>query len=82
MEKRITAATREGVNTAIQTLEVERVCKHSTRYVPESSPAEVLLRDGGSKVVDEITSVVYISKEVLELLGNPKKIDLRITAVE
>jgi hypothetical protein len=74
--KRMENATQTKV--ARQVLEVERACKHSIRYVPEGTPAQVFLADSGSKIVDELTSVVYANKEILAHLGNPKKIDLII----
>ncbi|HSW45465.1 MAG TPA: hypothetical protein VLM89_07835 [Phycisphaerae bacterium] len=68
---------------ARQVLEIERSCKHSIRYVPRpNTAAEVVLADGSGKAVDEIASVVYVSKEVLALLGNPKHVVLSVEAIE
>lgn len=76
-------ATENKTCVARQVLTVERACKHSTRYVPRpNTAAEVVLADGTDKAVDEITSVIYIGKETLALLGNPKEVVLTVEAVK
>ena len=76
MERNLIMAKTNETTTATQTFKTEKQCKHVVRYMPDSK-AEV-----GDKTVDEISSSVYVDKRVLDLLGNPDKIIVTVTAAK
>jgi len=61
---------------AAQVFETEKDCKHVVRFAPHG-PADV-----GGKILDEISSSIYVNKRVLDLLGNPKQILVTVEASE
>jgi hypothetical protein len=67
--------TNENV-VARQVFEVEKDCKHVIRFAPHGE-AHV-----GNELLDEISSSIYVSKRVLDLLGNPKQILVAVEASE
>ncbi len=77
--KTIMAKTNETNNVvATQTFkpDPDKTCKHVVKFLPDGQ-AEV-----GSKMVDEISSSVYVDKRVLDLLGNPDKIIVTVAAAK
>jgi len=71
--------TKEKV-VARQVFETEKDCKHVVRFAPHGLP-EIGDR-GVVAAVDEISSTLYVSKRVLELLGNPQQILVTVEASE
>jgi len=65
---------------ARQVFETLKDCKHVVRFEPHGLP-EFGAR-GVVEGVDEISSTIYVSKRVLDLLGNPKQILVTVEASE
>ncbi len=70
------AKTETNNVTASQTFkpDPDKTCKHVVKFLPDGE-AEV-----GSKMVNEISSSVYVDKRVLDALGNPENIVVTVTA--
>jgi len=67
-------AEQTNGKVAKQTFKTAKECKRVIRFAP-SGKCEV---DG--KTVDELSSSVYIDKQVLEHLGNPEKVVVTVSA--